>query len=80
MYGVSKLTLACYARLLAEELSGKGCLVSVCHPGYVSTDMSSWRGELPASEGADTPTWLALAPESAVPTGKFWYLRKDWGY
>lgn len=77
MYGVSKLTVTCYARLLADDLAAKGMTVSVCHPGYVATDMSSWRGELPASEGADTVTWLTLAN---VPTGRFWYQRKDWGF
>lgn len=78
MYGVSKLTVACYARLLAEETAGKGITVSACHPGYVATDMSSWRGELPASEGADTITWLSLAPN--LPSGRFWYRRQDWGF
>lgn len=80
MYGVSKLAVAAYGRLLSKELEGKGISVSVVHPGYVATDMSSWNGELPASEGADSVTWLALAAKTTVPSGKFWYKRAEWGY
>lgn len=45
MYGVSKLCEATYTRLLAKELQARRIDVNACCPGYVATDMSSWRGQ-----------------------------------
>lgn len=44
--------------------------------GYVATDMSSWRGYKHASEGADTPSWLALLAPPGT-SGKFFSSRKE---
>ena len=60
MYGMSKLCEVTYTRVLGEQLASKGILANACCPGYTATDMSSWRGTKHASEGADTPAWLAL--------------------
>lgn len=40
---------------------------------YVATDMSSHRGSLTPSQGADTPAWLAGLPqaEAEALSGKF---------
>lgn len=71
MYGMSKLCEATYTRILAEQLQAKGISANACCPGYVATDMSSWRGHKHTSEGADTPAFLALlAPKDA--TGQWW--------
>lgn len=50
------------------------------HPlaaGYCSTNMSSFRGPQPASDGADTPLWLAYLPQEQWVTGKFFTDRKE---
>jgi len=64
MYGVSKLGVIAYTRMLARRLSVAGPRehpsVTCCCPGYCATDMSSWRGTKTAEQGADTPAWLAL--------------------
>ena len=44
--------------------------------GYVATDMSSWRGYKHSSEGADTPSWLALLAPTGT-TGKFFSSRQE---
>jgi carbonyl reductase 1 len=83
MYGVSKVGVAAYSRILARDLAGRRdgskVLVNVCCPGYVNTDMSSHRGYKTPDEGADTPVWLALAPPDG-PSGHFFSDRKDVGY
>ncbi|CAL8463742.1 g3276 [Coccomyxa elongata] len=76
MYGVSKLCEATYSRVLAEQLKPRGVSVYACCPGYVATDMSSFRGHKTAEQGADTPVWLALhAPADG--SGKFYSDRKE---
>ncbi len=62
MYGVSKLLVNQYSRVLAGQLRGRGVGAVVCCPGYVNTDMTSGRGTKPVAEGADTPAWLATMP------------------
>ena len=76
MYGVSKVCEAAYTRVLARQLAPKNVSVTACCPGYVATDMSSFRGPKTIEEGADTPAWLALlAPPSA--SGKFYKDRAE---
>jgi hypothetical protein len=45
-----------------------------CCPGYVDTDMTNHGGRLTIDQGAETPIWLATAPD--VPNGAFVYLKK----
>ncbi|BDA48368.1 Carbonyl reductase [NADPH] 1 [Coccomyxa sp. Obi] len=76
MYGVSKLCEATYSRVLAEQLKPRGVAVYACCPGYVATDMSSFRGHKTTEQGADTPVWLALhAPAGG--SGKFYSDRAE---
>lgn len=54
---------------------------AVC-PGYVATDMSSHKGPLTTDQGAETPIYLSLLPESwSGPKGVLWAEKKvvDWG-
>jgi carbonyl reductase 1 len=48
------------------------------HPGYISTNMSSYKGPLPPSRGADTPVWCALLPaeEASAASGAFYHDRQ----
>eukprot|EP00899_Mesostigma_viride_P014500 jgi/Mesvir1/23050/Mv08167-RA.1 len=81
MYGISKLGMATFTRILARDLAAgregeDRILVNACCPGYCATDMSSWRGPKSAAEGAETPGYLALLPSSG-PTGKFFASLKE---
>lgn len=54
---------------------------TVC-PGWCSTSMSSHKGHRSAAKGAETPVWLATAPEEELakaggpPTAGFWHDQK----
>ncbi|CAJ1398086.1 unnamed protein product [Effrenium voratum] len=61
-YGMSKLALIAYTRLLAREEAGNGLVVNACCPGYCRTDMSSNRGGQEPSVGARTVALCAVAP------------------
>lgn len=76
MYGMSKLLLSKHCQILAAELEGRGITVDACCPGWCKTDMSSGSGNKTASEGADTPTWLALR-ETGYPSGRLWAEREE---
>ena len=75
MYGMSKLCQATYTRILGQQLQSKGISANACCPGYVATDMTSWRGYKHTSEGADTPAWLALLAPPEI-TAQFFSGRK----
>jgi len=71
-YGMSKLGLIAYTKILAREQPSM--LVHACCPGYVQTDMSSHQGNKRPDEGAQTPIMLALHDEEDElrPSGQFW--------
>ncbi|KAI1722065.1 short chain dehydrogenase domain-containing protein [Ditylenchus destructor] len=73
-YRVSKAAEIAYTLLQNAELKSKSIIANACCPGYVDTDMTSHKGPLTITEGADTPIYLATDPN--VPDGKFVYLRK----
>jgi len=77
MYGVSKLGLHLYCRLLAQRLVPRKIAVNVCCPGWCATDMSSNRGIKTAAQGADTPVWLASLPPGETATNKFFSSRQE---
>lgn len=68
-YGLSKLALIAYTRIIARE-EGATMRVNSCCPGWCATDMSSHSGPRLASVGARTATLLALLPDEG-PTGAF---------
>lgn len=76
-YGVSKLANTTYTRVFGK--SHPDIHVFACCPGWCRTDMTVNRGLKSASEGADTPLWLATSPEclSVIPQGGFVSERKS---
>jgi carbonyl reductase 1 len=80
-YGVSKVGVTLVTPLLQRELdadtSRTDVIINSCCPGYVATDMSSFKGTKTADEGADTPVYLALLPPGVTePRGQFVSERK----
>lgn len=79
-YSVSKMGVNGLSRILQKSEKKEGLMVySVC-PGWCKTDMSSGQGHKTASEGAETPVWLALQPrETPVPQGFYAdKAQRDW--
>lgn len=59
-------------RLFDNDKSRDDIVVNACCPGYVATDMSSFKGHLTIEQGAITPVYLAtLPPNVKEPRGKF---------
>jgi NAD(P)-dependent dehydrogenase (short-subunit alcohol dehydrogenase family) len=62
----------------AEAWKDKDVRVVSCHPGDVNSQLSNnlgFGGSTPPERGAETPAWLASAPDAEVKTGLF-YSRK----
>lgn len=81
-YNVSKVlvtTLGFVHYRQFENDSREDIIVNSVHPGYVATDMSSYKGPLTPDQGADAPAYLAMLPpkDPNNPNGKYvWYDRK----
>lgn len=87
-YARSKLANVLFNRELAHRLTGTGVTATCCHPGVVATGI--WDLGFPFSlimplaklwmiapeEGADTPLWLASAPEVEGASGGYYDRRK----
>ncbi|KAM3692444.1 hypothetical protein ACB098_08G087200 [Castanea mollissima] len=65
-YGMSKVTLNAYTRILAKKFPNM--CINCVHPGYVKTDINWNTGTLSVEEGARGPVMLALLPDGG-PTG-----------
>lgn len=82
-YSVSKIGMTALAGVIARELEAsrdpRRILVNAACPGWVRTRMGGSSAPRSVEEGADTPVWLALLPESG-PTGGFFRDRApaDW--
>jgi NAD(P)-dependent dehydrogenase (short-subunit alcohol dehydrogenase family) len=90
-YGQSKLALRMLTWGMATRLDGSGVTANAASPGFVRTDFNQHaRGlmatmiglsaklfAVPAAKGADTPLWVAAAPELAGATGKYFEGRKE---
>jgi NAD(P)-dependent dehydrogenase (short-subunit alcohol dehydrogenase family) len=63
-YGISKLVINLYHKILAKnaEIIGRGIQVNVCCPGYVKTNMTSYKGHLTVEQGILTPIFLIERP------------------
>lgn len=82
-YGRSKLAMMMASFEWARRLNETGVTVNVVHPGVVATKIAQVRGVagvfwtlgmpfmLSPERGADTPLYVALAPELAGVTGKY---------
>jgi len=88
-YSQTKLANVLFAYELARRLSGTGVTVNCVHPGGIATKLLASAFPLPAistplvyrfagtpAQGADTPIWLATAPEVEEVTGKYFVRRK----
>jgi len=88
-YSQSKLANVLFAYELARRLSGTGVTVNCAHPGGVATKLLASAFPLPTittplvyrfaaspAQGAETPLWLATAPELDEITGKYFVRRK----
>jgi len=90
VYGASKLELIWWTREFARRLDGKGVTVNAVHPGFVRSGFGLNNkggtafvirilGRLfgrSTVRGADTPTYVASAPEFASITGGYFADRK----
>ncbi|XP_022079858.1 carbonyl reductase [NADPH] 3-like isoform X2 [Acanthaster planci] len=69
-YGSSKMRVIALTRVqaadTAEDKTNKDVLMTCCCPGYVSTDMSSFKGTKTIDEGAITPVYCALLPPGSA--------------
>jgi NAD(P)-dependent dehydrogenase (short-subunit alcohol dehydrogenase family) len=90
-YGQSKQALRILTGLMARKLAGTGVTVNDASPGFVKTNFNrNAHGFVPMminlsarlmavspAEGADTPLWVASAPELEGVTGKYFEKRKE---
>ena len=74
-YTQSKLAQVLFTLSLAEHLAGRGVTVTALHPAtFMATGMVTKAGITPAStvaEGAEAILALAVGPQHAATTGKF---------
>jgi NAD(P)-dependent dehydrogenase (short-subunit alcohol dehydrogenase family) len=87
-YGQSKLALLHFTYELARRLRGTGVTVNAVHPGFVATNFGKTGGftgavldllktaARPPEQGAETVIHLAVSPELAEVTGKYFVDRK----
>jgi len=90
VYGASKLELLWLTREFARRLQGSGVTVNAVHPGFVRSGFGLNNGggvafgmriamrlfARSAERGADTPIYVASAPELAAATGGYYADRK----
>lgn len=75
-YRASKAALNCMGVSLAHDLKSEGIPVALFHPGYVATDMTSFKGTITPKESVEGlfPLMEALELESS---GTFWNYRGE---
>ena len=74
-YGVSKVGMTAFTKIIARELSHTDILVNACCPGWVRTDMAGQNAPGSPDQGAETPVYLAMLPPNS-PSGEFWRDKK----
>jgi len=66
-YGMSKVGVTAISIVQQAELdkdtSRQDIVLNACCPGYVSTNMTTYKGHKTIDEGAETPVYLALLPQ-----------------
>jgi dehydrogenase/reductase SDR family protein 12 len=86
-YAQHKRAQVILTELWAERQVGSGVTVNAMHPGWVDTPgvrrslPTFWKVMRPflrtPPQGADTIVWLAVAPNLASESGKFWFDRRE---
>lgn len=90
-YAQSKQANRMLTWALAEKLAGSGVTANAAHPGWISSEFNrnakGFMGTVvftmtrlfagSTKKGADTPSWLASAPELDGKTGGFFHARKE---
>lgn len=90
-YSASKQAFIMLSRQLHRQLSGRGITVNVAEPGWVHTNfhrnafflkrlvmnLAGSIGARKPAAGADTPLWVALAPELEHQSGRRFQDRKE---
>ncbi|MEN8130768.1 MAG: retinol dehydrogenase, partial [Pseudomonadota bacterium] len=64
----------------AQRLRPHKISVTACHPGDVNSTLSNnlgFGGHETADQGAETPVWLATAPNGMGKTGKYFEHRRE---
>ncbi|XP_042892815.1 carbonyl reductase [NADPH] 1-like [Penaeus japonicus] len=84
-YVVSKVGVSALTRIQQRAFDAdprEDLVVNCVHPGYVGTDMTSYKGPLTIEEGAVAPSYLALLPpDIKEPKGAYvWFDKQvvDW--
>ncbi|MBL4606499.1 MAG: SDR family oxidoreductase [Pseudomonadales bacterium] len=80
-YAASKLANIMFTYSLAERLEGTGVTVNCLHPGVIGSNIGSTPGFIKVfmkspHKGAETPLYLASAPELEVMNGKYFMDKK----
>jgi NAD(P)-dependent dehydrogenase (short-subunit alcohol dehydrogenase family) len=88
-YRASKLANILFTRALAQRIDPAIIVTHAVHPGLVSTRFAKNNGavgrmmrrvmdiaSISADKGADTPVWLASAPDAIATSGDYWVLRE----
>ncbi|CAK9300494.1 unnamed protein product [Gordionus sp. m RMFG-2023] len=77
-YGISKAGVTAATAIMARDFprqfpDKRDVLINCCCPGYVSTNMSSYKGPLSIEQGAITPVYLATLPpdDASNPNGQY---------
>lgn len=71
-YGMSKVAMSSYSRIVAASVSDKKIFVAAYCPGYCQTYMSSGGGDRTPSNGAKGLQLLCEEKQSLDDSGKFW--------
>lgn len=80
-YGMSKVATTALTSVQQGQFDSdprQDIVVNACCPGFVATDMTSYKGPLKPIQGAETPVYLAFLPENVKrPKGAFLQFKKE---
>ena len=76
-YGMSKIAMSAYSRIVGKQVAERGIFMAAYCPGYVNTYMSSGRGPRSPAQGAKGLELLCLRKTDMKETCKFWGVEFD---
>eukprot|EP00485_Elphidium_margaritaceum_P011505 CAMPEP_0202693650 /NCGR_PEP_ID=MMETSP1385-20130828/7695_1 /ASSEMBLY_ACC=CAM_ASM_000861 /TAXON_ID=933848 /ORGANISM="Elphidium margaritaceum" /LENGTH=315 /DNA_ID=CAMNT_0049349353 /DNA_START=32 /DNA_END=979 /DNA_ORIENTATION=+ len=71
-YGMSKVAMSAYSRIVAAQVKNRNIFVAAYCPGYCNTYMSSGGGNRSSTEGAKGLELLCTEQKTMENTAKFW--------